>query len=448
METAAGTGLKKMNNSSRRLATASLMSFAIKIVGALVSYGMVVVFARMLSHEEYGRFALGLNAAIVLAALSSFGFATGIMRYWPQYIASGDIPRARGVMELGYGLTSMSGFVLLALVVAGGALVQHWPRMESPGFFAIVGALALIVTWGDYSTNLLRAQGSTVASMLPRDVLWRVLTPAIAFAVLAAGYVMNGNDALIISAGVLLILTIGQAALAFRHLKALGGAGTTIRDFGAIKSSLIPLWVSSVIYAMIQQFDVVIVGSLLGKTDAGSYFAAQKTAQLLSLVLIAGGLATAPHMAALYHAGRLDELQDLCRKLAIGIAAVTACGFVVLVFGGKILLGVFDAHYVAAYPILIVLALGTVVDAISGPNAYLMQMTRFEKAYVQVMVVCYAIVVVCQFILIPRYGSLGAAIASAGGVILWNCLAIFILRRKAGLDPSLLSLILSPRPRT
>ena len=72
---------------------------------------------------------------------------------------------------------------------------------------------------------------------------------------------------------------------------------------------------------MIQQFDVVIVGSLLSKAEAGSYFAAQKSAQLLSIVLIAGGLATAPHMSALYHAGKLIELQALCRKLAIAIAA-------------------------------------------------------------------------------------------------------------------------------
>jgi O-antigen/teichoic acid export membrane protein len=92
-----------------------------------------------------------------------------------------------------------------------------------------------------------------------------------------------------------------------------------------------------------------------------------------------------------------------------------------------------------------VIALGSVIDAISGPNAYLMQMTSYEKQYVKIMLVCYACVVAAQFILIPRYGMMGAAVASAGGVVLWNVWAILLLRKRAGLDTSLLSIIFPPR---
>jgi O-antigen/teichoic acid export membrane protein len=198
---------------------------------------------------------------------------------------------------------------------------------------------------------------------------------------------------------------------------------------------------------MIQQFDVVIIGSLLSKPEAGAYFAAQKTAMMLSLVLIAGGLVTAPTMAALYHAGRRAELQRLCQKLALAIAATTILGYGVLVVIGSSLLQLFDPAFVSAYPILLIVGLGTVVDAISGPNSYLMQMTNYEKPYLKVMLSCYALVLVAQFILVPRYGSMGAALASAGGVILWNVLSIALLRRHAGLDPSLLGVILPPKAK-
>ena len=108
------------------------------------------------------------------------------------------------------------------------------------------------------------------------------------------------------------------------------------------------------------------------------------------------------------------------------------------------MLGFFDPSFVAAYPLLLIIGFGALVDAISGPNSYLMQMTSYEKDYLKIMVVCYACVLIVQFLLIPRFGSLGAAIASSLGVVMWNLWSITVLRRKARLDPSLLSFLLKP----
>jgi O-antigen/teichoic acid export membrane protein len=73
-------------------------------------------------------------------------------------------------------------------------------------------------------------------------------------------------------------------------------------------------------------------------------------------------------------------------------------------------------------------------------------MTRYEVPYLKIMAGCYTLVIAAQLVLIPIWGSLGAAIASAAGVVLWNVLAIFILRKRAGLDPSVLSLLRAPKP--
>ena len=131
--------------------------------------------------------------------------------------------------------------------------------------------------------------------------------------------------------------------------------------------------------------------------------------------------------------------------MAGAIIIVTAIGFGLLALIGKFLLGLFDANFVSAYPILLIVAVGTMIDAVSGPNAYLMQMTKYETHYLKIMAVCYVAVLAAQLILVPRWGGIGAAIASSGGVVLWNIWAIYILRKDAGLDPSLLSLFLPPR---
>ena len=431
--------------SDQSIFASGVVSLLIKVFGAILSYAMIVAFAHLLSADDYGRFALGLNGAIIIAALVGWGFNTGVMRYWPQQVVAHNPALAKGTVELGYLITFLSSALLLILAVVLSSSLSSAFDVGSRGYVITVFFLGGMIAFADFSTNLLRAQGSILASMLPRDVFWRLATPAIAYVLSRQAVALDSTLSLVISAFVLAVLNIWQGTWIRFNVSAFAGSIKAKRDFRSLIPSLLPLWAAAVVYAMIQQFDVVIVGSLLSKADAGSYFAAQKTAQLLSLVLIAGGLATAPHMSALYHAGKFGELQSLCRKLAIAIAGVTLAGFVFLIFAGKLLLSFFDPQFVAAYPVLIAIALGTVVDAVAGPNAYLMQMTKFEGAYLKTLVICYALVIVAQLMLIPRYGSLGAALASACGIVTWNFLAIYILRRKAGLDPSLLAIIMPPR---
>jgi O-antigen/teichoic acid export membrane protein len=349
---------------------------------------------------------------------------------------------------MGYRYSTLGGLFLIAVTVAGSIAVGLITGKFHVFEFLAIAVLGLVISLADFSTNLLRAQGSTIVSMLPRDVLWRIFTVLGAGLVFSLGYAVSGPTALTICMLVLAALTYWQLTHIRKNMTQQLQPSPTRSHFSDIRPSLIPLWASSVVFAMIQQFDVVVVGSLLGNAEAGAYFAAQKTAALLSLVLIAAGLVAAPSMSGLYHSGKMAELQRLCRTMAGAIVVVTAIGFAMLALVGKFLLGLFDANFISAYPILMIVALGTMIDAISGPNAYLMQMTKYETHYLKIMGVCYALVLGAQLILVPIWGGVGAAIASAGGVILWNVWAIVILRKDAGLDPSLLSLIVPPKPKT
>jgi len=146
-------------------------------------------------------------------------------------------------------------------------------------------------------------------------------------------------------------------------------------------------------------------------------------------------------MAASFHAGRMAELQRICRLLALAIAVTTLAGLGFLALFGNMLLAIFDPAYVEAYGVLIILGLGFTVDAIAGPSAYLMQMTKLEWTYLRVMAVVYALVIALQLVFVPRYGMIAAAAASALGIAIWNLLAIHLLRREIGIDPSVFSLL-------
>ena len=425
----------------KRLAGPGLAALIIKVGGAGLSYVMLVAFARMLDAESYGQFGLMLNLSIVLAAAIGFGLPTMILRLWPEHMVKGQPQIARGAMLQGLVIILAGSGVLLlisAVLSAFGIGEQYFGYRAGA---LLVALLAVASVFADYLSSALRVLGHTIASMAPRDIFWRIGSPALAFFVLHNTGELSAFTAIVSAIVVLAVVVIAQAWQTLRETnretKGLKAAGRW-RDW---RSFLFPVWASSLLYTMIQQLDVVVVGAMIGPAEAGSYFAAQKTASLLGLTMLAGGLVAAPLMAAAFHAGKRDDLQKLCRYLSTAIALTTLAGLLVLALFGRQLLSIFDPAYANSYAVLMVLCVGYAVDSLSGPNSYMMQMTGLEGKYLTVMTVVYAAVLSLQIIFIPIYGVLAAAGANALGSVMWNVAAVWLLRQKTGVDPSVLSLL-------
>ena len=57
----------------KRLAGPGLASMVIKTLGAILGYVMMIAFARLLNNEDYGKFGVMLNAAVVGNTLVALG---------------------------------------------------------------------------------------------------------------------------------------------------------------------------------------------------------------------------------------------------------------------------------------------------------------------------------------------------------------------------------------
>ena len=119
--------------------------------------------------------------------------------------------------------------------------------------------------------------------------------------------------------------------------------------------------------------------------------------------------------------------------------------FLVIAFGGKLLLWIFGAVYVSAYPALIVLAAGASIGALAGPAAYVLLLTGHEGAYPRIMACGLLVRLVLIAVLGPWLGLMGAAIAWSVSTIGVRSALIIACRQRIGLDPSLLGVILRPR---
>ncbi|RZV58233.1 MAG: flippase, partial [Flavobacteriaceae bacterium] len=80
------------------------------------------------------------------------------------------------------------------------------------------------------------------------------------------------------------------------------------------------------------------------------------------------------------------------------------------------------------------LCLGQLINAMSGSIGEIMLMTGRQIPYQNIMLVALILNIVLNFTLIPLYGILGAAVATAISIAFWNISGAVYLKSKIGVE--------------
>jgi O-antigen/teichoic acid export membrane protein len=426
-------------NRNSTIALGSLWSTLIKFGSAALSYVMFVLFAKAMDPVEFGQFSLAFSLGSFLAIVASAGLHTAILRWIPEYSSTGRVAVAGYALRWSMRMTLLVGVVVSLAVTA--AVMAIWVGRPVPGFMLAMIALILPLAMAEFVGSALRATGSVIFSQLPRDILWRGI------AILMAGYfALNGEHMTstfaILFLAVSLTLLIAPQMLSSRRSVPVAASGDETDGLArAWLSQLPPMWGIAVLYASTQYIDTVIVGHFVSTEMAGAYFSASRTALLVSLMLVASVMVTAPLISSAFHSNDTLRLQQVLRFAALCTLIPTLSFVVLLVVIGRPLLEIFDPAFSVAYPALVVLVIGQAINALSGPMSYVLQLTGHGTQNFKIIAGCYIVGLITQLALIPQIGMIGAAIGSSGAIIAWNIISWRYVTKRLKVDPTVLSLL-------
>jgi O-antigen/teichoic acid export membrane protein len=108
-------------------------------------------------------------------------------------------------------------------------------------------------------------------------------------------------------------------------------------------------------------------------------------------------------------AGQRNFLNQ-CRKWMFSLSLV---GTLALLFLGKTILSLFGPEFVAGYPVMVVLSIGLLIRALAGPLQGLLVVTGRQNVAAFALAVTVVINITLNILLIPKYGLMGAAIATS-----------------------------------
>lgn len=424
-----------------KLAHSSGLSIIIKVANAILAYFMMIIIARATTPEHFGMFAVAFSIAVSASFISTIGQPPAIIRFWPQWMSQKGPSMARAGLKHSMAITAIGQGVAVLLLLLGGAL--DWV-VEMPWTFGLAAATALFafaMGWAEFASAALRAQEFVVKALAPRDVGWRSLV-CLVFGFLAMAQLsLDGMTIVLAVGGMLLVFVVPQLIALVRsvHGATLDQVAKSDRKILLQASSY--MWAMSILDTARNYAGIIIVSAFLGTEAAGAYFAAERTAQLLSFFLLAVNLAATPQISRYYHSNRKDMagmIAMLCGILA-GLAAWCGLLFFVL-FGGKIL-AFFDPSYVSYLPVLLILALAQVVHASAGVAGQLLNISGHERANLVINTIFGTASVVLQVLGGLYYGPIGVATAAAGGTVCLRAAVALYAWRTLQIDPTGLSLI-------
>lgn len=421
------------------IALGSLWSTLIKFGSAALSYAMFVLFAKSMDSVEFGQFSLAFSLGSFLGLVASAGLHTAILRWIPEYSSTGRVAVAGYALRWSMRMTLLVG--AMVSLAATAVIMAIWTGRPVPGFMLAMIALILPLAMAEFVGSALRATGSVIFAQLPRDILWRVL------AILMIGYFaldgerMTSTFAILFLAASLTLLIVPQMLASLRSIREVARGDASAGLGRQWISQLPPMWGIAVLLASTQYIDTVIVGHFVSTEMAGAYFSASRTALLVSLMLIASVMVTAPVISSAFHSDDKVRLQQVLRFAALCSLVPTLLFVALLVVIGRPLLEIFDPAFGVAYPALVVLVIGQAVNALSGPMSYMLQLTGHGNQNFRIIAGCYITGLVAQLVLIPRIGMIGAAIGGSGAIIAWNIISWRYVTTHLKVDPTILSLL-------
>jgi O-antigen/teichoic acid export membrane protein len=164
--------------------------------------------------------------------------------------------------------------------------------------------------------------------------------------------------------------------------------------------------------------DLLLVGSMLGRRSSASIprrFAPQRWSRFF---LTVSSVVAQPRMAEMHAQGRKADLRRFVHSSTRMTLIVSLAIGVVLVLLGKPVLELFGTGFVRGYPVLLALIAGHVLAAASGPLTSLLMMCGHHQRAATLHVASMLTNAALVAWLTPRYGILGAAVATSANLAL------------------------------
>lgn len=398
-------------------------------IGAVLEYLVKMVLARYLGPELYGVFIQGFAISSAVSMLALLGFHMSLPRFMSYYRGRDDAQMAENSFLTSLYLVVPSSLFFSILLY----LSSKWISLtvlNEPSLLEPLKLLSLtIVPLSLFYLTIAFMRG--VKNARYKVVLDDILLPGIELVLILvfffAGYSLIGAVyAYIISLVAILIAC-------YYFYRRVSGFSSSSRKFipGKLLNFSWPLFIISILLLSNKWSDILILGWLKDSVQVGIYEVAFAVSSILTLLLNSLNYMFMPVVSELYGEGKISEVLDIYATSTRWIFVLTLPIFAgILIFPRQILELLFGISYTAGALSLRIVAVGFFYHTLVGPAGMILLSTGETRSFMAGTAVVTGVDILFNFLLIPEFGIVGAAIATALGFIVGNTVYLIFVKNE------------------
>lgn len=379
---------------------------------------ILVLLAKLGTPTILGRFALGLAVTGPIMLLANLQLRS---------LQAVDATRRH---SFGDYLALRIATTCLAILVIGGCCLAPGRSAESSMLILSVGVWRGMDALGEIAHGLFQQR-----ERMDLVACSQILRAALALAALAAVLAATGNLVL----GVWTMAGVGALAFGSFELPLavrLLGAQQIValrprwnaRELRRLASRAFPLGVAMMLSSLLVNIPRYAISHNHGEAALGAYAAVASLLVVVSLLTTALGQSASPRLARLCADGQWSDYHRLILRLVCLGAALGAAGLAVsLLFGGPVLTVLFDATYARHVSVFQVVMLASAIASLATPLGFALTAGGHHAVQIPLLFAVALGVALCSWLLVPRYGPLGAAWTLVAGYLMLMAGSLVIL---------------------
>ncbi|MBI2145831.1 flippase [Candidatus Woesearchaeota archaeon] len=394
-----------------------------------------IIVSRYLGPSDYGLLSLGegvFNIAILLATL---GISSGVIKFISHYLAKNKPEKIKGVI-----IASLKFILPTSIVIS--ALMIIFSNYIAIGIFnkeelaPLLVIFALAVPFFGYS-NLLTNIFIAFKKIHYRNQLNAFIRPVSSILIVILIIILKGNVYLIAIA--FLVSYVLSAAWGFYLLetKTFSIIRTKIKAVFELKklvSFSLPLFFSGLFVSIMGWIDTLFLGALRTSEEVGVYNVALPFVNTLTIVLASFGSIFFPLASESYARKEYKKIAQMYDSIARWIFLLSLpMLFIVLFFSKEILGIIFGPAYESGFLVLQVLMVAYFLKIVIGPATETMMVFHKTKTLFYINSVAVISNILLNFLFIPRWGIVGAAVATTISILIKEGTIFIIIWKRINL---------------
>ncbi|WP_458766441.1 oligosaccharide flippase family protein [Cupriavidus basilensis] len=413
-------------------------SFSLKIAQTILGLGLSILLARLLGVSDFGSYSFCLTLVAFVGIFIQIGLPTYLIREISNLRVTENWVGVSSIYRKS--CTTTLNFSVCLLIPVAIYLIFNQDGMRG-GYYK--GHSYLLIFFSLFLVPLLalnRIHESTLQGLdrvfyaQLSDKIFAPLLMMVSVYIWSFNRNLTSQATIIIYAAVLLFvlgLNLWFVNLARpRKIK----LNDEKQYDGLPYSNLMPFFLISIVNLVNGQTDMLMLGLFGSPEQVAVYKIAFTWAAFCTFFMTAIDAVIFSKVSGLFLLGKVDELQVLLQNGSrLSFFFAVAVFLFLVVFGEKLVALLYGVQFLPAYPLMLILGVGQLINAFVGSVHGVLNLTHNESYTLKGAIVSAVLNIVLNAVLINKFGVLGAALSSMFTLIFLNTVLLLVLYKRTGL---------------